>query len=183
MTDLDTFKLPRVNAINRYISAYISGLNQHIPFLHLPTLDLNELEVPRLLAMCSLGALYCFEKEHARRLHVASMLFLQNVGIPPFSAWLLSFFRRNLFSWDLLFLILLCSISSIHFSPSQLFHSSVIPPNIPRKHFRISTRIVPRHPFSSNPLISLCFFPSHSLTISSLCYPLIRLAILCGDWW
>src|SRR5579859_5948193 len=82
MTDIDEFKLPRVNAINRYISAYISGLNQHIPFLHLPTLNLNELEIPRLLAMCSLGALYCFEKEHAKRLHVASMLFLQNVGIP-----------------------------------------------------------------------------------------------------
>ena len=79
MWELGDLKLPRVNAINRYINAYISGLNQHIPFLHLPTLDLNELEIPRLLAMCSLGALYCFEKEHARRLHIASMVFLRDV--------------------------------------------------------------------------------------------------------
>jgi hypothetical protein len=81
MTELEEFPLPRVNAINRYIGAYISGLNQHIPFLHLPTLNLNELELPRLLAMCSLGALYCFEKENARRLHSASMLFLKLVTL------------------------------------------------------------------------------------------------------
>jgi hypothetical protein len=82
MAELEDFKFPRMNAINRYINAYISGLNQHIPFLHLPTLDLNELEIPRLLAMCSLGALYCFEKEHARRLHIASMVFLREVFTP-----------------------------------------------------------------------------------------------------
>src|SRR5579862_4001636 len=141
MIDLDTFKLPRVNAINRYISAYISGLNQHIPFLHLPTLDLNELEVPRLLAMCSLGALYCFEKEHARRLHVASMLFLQNVGIPPFPLDYQTFFPRLFVS----FLIILLSFISLTF----FFSISVIPfqyyplLNITRKHSRISTQYSP----------------------------------------
>lgn len=71
--------MPRVSVINRYVSAYIAGLHQHIPFLHLPTLNLNEVELPRLLAMCSLGALYCFEKEHGRRLHIAAMLFLRLV--------------------------------------------------------------------------------------------------------
>jgi ribosome biogenesis protein Nip4 len=79
MGEVEEFRLPRVNAINRYISAYISGLNQHIPFLHVPTLNLNELQMPRLLAMCSLGALFCFEKEHAARLHIASMKFLHLV--------------------------------------------------------------------------------------------------------
>ena len=79
MGQLEPFQLPRVAAINQYVSAYISGLHQHIPFLHLPTLNLNELEMPKLLAMCSLGALYCFEKEHAKRLHVASMEFLKHV--------------------------------------------------------------------------------------------------------
>lgn len=82
MTDLEEFTLPKVSAINRYTSAYISGLHQHIPFLHLPTLDLNEVEIPRLLAMCSLGALYCFEKEAAMKLHSASMIFLGHVLFP-----------------------------------------------------------------------------------------------------
>ena len=79
MTELEGFKLPRVNALNQYFSAYISGLDQHIPFLHLPTLKLNDLEIARLLAICSLGALYCFEKENARKLHIAAMAFLKDV--------------------------------------------------------------------------------------------------------
>lgn len=79
MPELEDFRLPRVNDINQYISAYISGLNQHIPFLHLPTLNLNDLEIPRLLSVCSLGALYCLEKENAKKLHVAAMSFLKHV--------------------------------------------------------------------------------------------------------
>src|SRR5271168_580717 len=84
MTDLEEFALPKVSTINRYASAYISGLHQHIPFLHLPTFNLNEIEIPRLLAICSLGALYCFEKEMAQKLHVASMVFLGHVSTPHF---------------------------------------------------------------------------------------------------
>ena len=76
---LEDFRLPRVNAMNRYVNAYMSGLNQHIPFLHLPTLNLNELEIARLLGMCSLGALYCFEKENAMKMHLGSMVFLAQV--------------------------------------------------------------------------------------------------------
>jgi hypothetical protein len=79
MPELANFQFPRVNDINRYVSAYISGLNQHIPFLHLPTLNLNDLQMAKLLAMCSLGALYCFEKENARKLHIASISFLKYV--------------------------------------------------------------------------------------------------------
>jgi hypothetical protein len=56
----------------------MAGMNQHIPFLHIPTLDLNEMELSQLLSICSVGALYCFEKEHARKLHsIASGLLAQ----------------------------------------------------------------------------------------------------------
>jgi hypothetical protein len=79
MGELEEFHLPRVNSINRYANAYISGLNQHIPFLHVPSLNLNDMEMPQMLAVCSLGALYCFEKENAARLHIASMKFLHQV--------------------------------------------------------------------------------------------------------
>jgi hypothetical protein len=77
---LEEFKLPRVSALNRYANAYLSGLHQHIPFLHLPTLNLNEVELALLLGMCSLGALYCFEKETAHKIHVVAMGLLRLVS-------------------------------------------------------------------------------------------------------
>jgi hypothetical protein len=68
--------------INLYMSAYMSGLNQHLPFLHLPSLDLNEMGLPLLLSICSIGALYCFEKEQARKLHEAASKLLAEVVSP-----------------------------------------------------------------------------------------------------
>jgi hypothetical protein len=65
--------------INRYVGAYITGLNQHLPVLHLPTLDLNQMELPLLLALSSIGALYCFEDEHARKLHTIAADLLHQV--------------------------------------------------------------------------------------------------------
>ena len=65
--------------MNLYTSAYMSGLNQHLPFLHLPSLDLNHMDVALLLSICSIGALYCFEKELARKLHEAAAVFLAEV--------------------------------------------------------------------------------------------------------
>jgi hypothetical protein len=84
MAQVEEFRLLRLSTINRYVSAYISGINQHIPFLHLPTLNLNKLKFPCLLAICSLGALYCFEKVDAENLHIASMSFLKHVYIQSF---------------------------------------------------------------------------------------------------
>ena len=80
MTQVEEFRLPRVDEINKYVSAYLFGLNQDIPLLHVPTLNLSNLEIPLLLAICSLGALYYFEKENAENLHIASMSFLKHVN-------------------------------------------------------------------------------------------------------
>src|SRR5579862_980109 len=76
---VEFFPLPRVSALDRYINAYISGLCQHIPFIHLPTFDVNALEVPYLLAICSIGALYCFEKGQARCLHLMAVRLIYQV--------------------------------------------------------------------------------------------------------
>ena len=80
------FRLPAVGVMNLYTSAYMSGLNQHLPFLHLPSLDLNHMDIALLLSICSIGALYCFEKELARKLHEAAAVFLNEVysGLSPF---------------------------------------------------------------------------------------------------
>lgn len=71
--------LSRVTTINRYVSAYMSGLNQHIPFLHLPTLDLNQLDLHLILAISTIGALYVFEEDQAERLHSLTMGLLSQV--------------------------------------------------------------------------------------------------------
>jgi len=75
----DFVPLPRVSALDRYINAYLSGLCQHIPFIHLPTFDVNALELPRLLAICSIGALYCFEKGQARCLYLMAVRLIYQV--------------------------------------------------------------------------------------------------------
>lgn len=77
---MEGFRLPAVGVLNLYTSAYMSGLNQHLPFLHLPSLDLNQMDVALLLSICSIGALYCFEKELARKLHEAANVFLTEVS-------------------------------------------------------------------------------------------------------
>jgi hypothetical protein len=78
---LEGFRLPAVGVLNLFTSAYMSGLNQHLPFLHLPSLDLNQMDVALLLSICSIGALYCFEKEQARKLHEAADVFLTEVSL------------------------------------------------------------------------------------------------------
>ena len=57
----------------------MAGLNQHIPFLHLPTLDLNKLELYEVLALSGIGAVYCFEGEHAEMAHRISVDLLAKV--------------------------------------------------------------------------------------------------------
>jgi len=57
----------------------MTGLNQHIPFLHLPTLDLNRLELYEVLALSSIGAVYCFEEEHAEMAHQIAVDLLGKV--------------------------------------------------------------------------------------------------------
>jgi hypothetical protein len=111
---MQDFKLPPLNVINRYINLYNSSLNQHIPFLHLPTLELDLLPIPQLLVMCSIGALYCLETNHARKLHLwACTLVAQD-------------FTRNLSSeqWtSLAQTVLLCLLFAVHTGDADLLRS------------------------------------------------------------
>jgi len=75
----ECFRLPPTSVINLYVSAYMSGLNQHLPFLHLPSLDLNKLDLKLLLAICCMGAQYCFEKEQARKIHATVAVLVAQV--------------------------------------------------------------------------------------------------------
>jgi hypothetical protein len=57
----------------------MSGVHPHIPFLHAPSLDLNKIPLAQLLSMACIGALYCMEKEQARKLHMIAVQLISKV--------------------------------------------------------------------------------------------------------
>jgi len=79
---LDTFRLPGMAVLNRYLSTYFNLFHHHLPFLHPASFDPTETPAPLLLAVLSIGALYTFEQEQAYMLHIGSKVlvnqFLQN---------------------------------------------------------------------------------------------------------
>lgn len=79
---LDTFRLPGMAVLNRYLSTYFNLFHHHLPFLHPASFDPTKTSAPLLLAVLSIGALYTFEQEQAYMLHIGSKVlinqFLQN---------------------------------------------------------------------------------------------------------
>ncbi|KAL9073280.1 MAG: hypothetical protein Q9157_004811 [Trypethelium eluteriae] len=79
---LDTFRLPSMAVVNRYLSTYFNLLHPHLPFLHPASFVPTEASAPLLLAILSIGALYTFEQDHAYMFHIGSKVlvnqFLQN---------------------------------------------------------------------------------------------------------
>ncbi|KAK4463001.1 hypothetical protein QBC42DRAFT_223603 [Cladorrhinum samala] len=55
------FRLPTKLSLIRYIRAYTEGFHEHLPFLHLPTMDFEACATELVLAMAAVGAQYCFE--------------------------------------------------------------------------------------------------------------------------
>jgi hypothetical protein len=79
---LDTFKMPGLAVLNRYLSTYFNLFHHHLPFLHPASFNPASVAAPLLLAVLSIGALYTFELDHAYMLHIGSKAlvnhFLQN---------------------------------------------------------------------------------------------------------
>jgi hypothetical protein len=86
---LGDFELPKKDALNRYLCAYFEGMHQHHPFIHTPTFDPVNIKgmslegcvdvAPLFLSMCCIGALYCFERDTSRKLHVAVRKLIYSV--------------------------------------------------------------------------------------------------------
>lgn len=57
------FRLPTRLALCRYIAAYIRGFHEHMPFLHIPTMSIEDSYVELILALAAIGAQYTFEGE------------------------------------------------------------------------------------------------------------------------
>jgi hypothetical protein len=79
---LETFRIPSLSVLNRYLSTYFNLFHHHLPFLHPGSFDPAEAPPSLLLAIFSIGALYTFEQEQAYMLHIGSKVlvnqFLQN---------------------------------------------------------------------------------------------------------
>jgi len=78
----DTFRIPKLAVLNRYLSTYFNLFHHHLPFLHPASFNPTKVAPSLLLAVLSIGALYTFEQEQAYMLHVGSKVlvnqFLQN---------------------------------------------------------------------------------------------------------
>jgi hypothetical protein len=78
----ESFRLPGLASLNRYLSTYFSLFHHHLPFLHPASFKPTQAPSPLLLAVLSIGALYAFDEENAYMLHIGSKVlvnqFLQN---------------------------------------------------------------------------------------------------------
>ncbi|KAG0649052.1 Transcriptional regulator [Hyphodiscus hymeniophilus] len=78
----ESFRLPGLASLNRYLSTYFTLFHHHLPFLHPVSFNPTEASSPLLLAVLSIGALYAFDEENAYMLHIGSKVlvnqFLQN---------------------------------------------------------------------------------------------------------
>ncbi|GAM86406.1 hypothetical protein ANO11243_044200 [Dothideomycetidae sp. 11243] len=75
-TVLETFQLPEVTVLNRYLQAYFNLFHHHLPFLHPATFDPSRVSGALLLSVLSIGALYTFEQDQSYMLHVGSKILV-----------------------------------------------------------------------------------------------------------
>ncbi|KAJ5467013.1 hypothetical protein N7475_004765 [Penicillium sp. IBT 31633x] len=70
----ETFQMPSRLALSRYLTAYVKGFHEHMPFLHIPTISAKGCCIELVLAIASIGAQYCFEPEKTVQLFQISHL-------------------------------------------------------------------------------------------------------------
>jgi hypothetical protein len=57
------FTIVSRHALSRYITGFISGFHEHLPFLHLPSMSVDTASLELVLALAAIGAQYCREPE------------------------------------------------------------------------------------------------------------------------
>ncbi|KAK6393495.1 hypothetical protein LTR65_002367 [Meristemomyces frigidus] len=73
---VETFRLPPMSVLNRYLSTYFSFFHHHLPFLHPASFNPSTVSAPLLLSVLSIGALYTFEQDQAYMLHIGSKVLV-----------------------------------------------------------------------------------------------------------
>lgn len=67
-----TFELPSRHTLSRFLEGYVNGFNEHVPFLHIPTVQIVNLAPELILAIAAIGAQYRFEGHRGNGLWYAS---------------------------------------------------------------------------------------------------------------
>lgn len=63
------------------MTSYFDGWDPHLPFIHVPTFQINERTPDLILALLTVGAQYCFEYRNAERLfHAAKAIILERLS-------------------------------------------------------------------------------------------------------
>ncbi|KAF3482414.1 regulatory protein [Arthroderma uncinatum] len=74
------FARPSRHALSRYMAGYISGLNEHLPFIHVPTLSIARCPPELTLALAAAGSHYRFENNRGIELfHAAKAILLERL--------------------------------------------------------------------------------------------------------
>lgn len=73
---VDSFHLPSVTLLNRYLATYFNLFHHHLPFLHPASFDPTTISAPLLLAVLSIGALYTFDQDQAYMLHIGAKVLV-----------------------------------------------------------------------------------------------------------
>lgn len=70
------FVPPSRHALSRFFAGYINGLNEHLPFIHVPTLSVARCPPELSLALAAAGSHYRFENERGIEMYHASKAIL-----------------------------------------------------------------------------------------------------------
>ncbi|EME48170.1 hypothetical protein DOTSEDRAFT_69945 [Dothistroma septosporum NZE10] len=73
---VETFCLPQLSVLNRYLSTYFNFFHHHLPFVHPASFNPSVVPAPLLLSVLSIGALYTFEQDQAYMLHIGSKVLV-----------------------------------------------------------------------------------------------------------
>ncbi|KAJ5645906.1 hypothetical protein N7490_002278 [Penicillium lividum] len=71
-SSLSEFRLPSKFTLVRYLEGYFRGFHDHLPFLHPPTFDPQNIELELVLALAAVGAYYRFEHAKGYQLYDAA---------------------------------------------------------------------------------------------------------------
>ncbi|KAE8318002.1 hypothetical protein BDV41DRAFT_449303 [Aspergillus transmontanensis] len=75
-----SFIPPSRHALSRFFAGYINGLNEHLPFLHVPTLSVAKCSPELTLALAAAGSHYRFENNRGIELfHASKAILLQRL--------------------------------------------------------------------------------------------------------
>ncbi|RHZ65219.1 hypothetical protein CDV55_100474 [Aspergillus turcosus] len=72
--------IPSRHALSRCLTGYLSGYHDHYPFMHIPTLEIENVSLQLFLSMAALGARYCREPDTSLSLYqIARTVTMEHV--------------------------------------------------------------------------------------------------------